>query len=1325
MDKPAKRRVLSLSLSQPSKQQRRHKLKRHVSSSSSKEETCSESSKSIRDGSNLPTTTSHDPPTRYGSLGQSDIGDGDLLAKALESKGACQEGPELQPCNGLMDNILDKSEIDCITEGNENVCKDDKCKNQSNISDDSLKKISPKPQSIHSTSCDTNQIEGSSQNTGEDIGCKTTTIDTDLEVLQCPLCLRTFEKLISKTSHIKSCASKRKLPTHQLIEILELQKRQAAERRALGLPTVLPVPVAVKKSVSLKKENRKARTMDSNLQLAMALSLSMQDQIQSVEQVNLTDPSRESSLERFGFTTKSVLGAAQGRANIPSSRGKANTIEKIKPILLTRTAEERQQIITEKIAMVLLEEKKDPIERENLETVSVKSTFLQEVLNKENVLWSKAYSSPSKNDRASYYVQSLQGFISPSKVEIGSKVMHLSQVVGRDKTPTKELKQRVADEVVSTSHSEEDSTSDAISPLLNETKNPAHIEMKLRAKLFNDWAGMVNNSTMSDLMIYPQEGREIPTHKLILSVRCPRILKDISKQCNSLTGNHVEVIMWSKTPHAAALAFLEYIYCGSVKSIRVLSGDLSSVSWLATHYKISDLLQYLCAIKEETSNQTASQVALNVIRNIDYVSNSSFDFEGKGSECKEAQPNQNNSIPTIHSKDSKRSCIQSLPKPLINQVTAPPRRASSKSETDSIYSEITTHGSEVRSLCSSPDLFGEEEATGTQEENQTENANSLCPNSTLSKCTSTTMLPLISDFGKSDRPPSSNSISSDKTVLCENKSSHSHGSPIASANIDILERDTFSASPVSSLASADSVIIDPQKFNSRKSSLLSNESKRKLSNSSQDSEKSGRKRLCPHVSEKNSNEESIDTHVDFFDLTQDSDSSVSPAAVKKRISLDSCDRVCISSDSESHYQEAHKEQILEELCEDVMVERSCSAGIDHKSGLADGCNDVRPIGSESSEQDAYVSPVWDGFEDLNYDDQFLFAPQPPDVNDQQDPASVTSLSSKNHSRCGSPAANSLPHEISEPKEGKAVDIEGSSASEPFLKSVGNSNPASGFNALLDDSLNINDSILQGAECGILTQRETKGTPVNRILSSVNDPDVTPLANYSVMKTPELKRELQKFGLKPTLGKRKGKIMLRHIYNELHPWVPEASNERFQEKCSVSQPVDVQEPSQSNVRKLSFLVREVGRSDAEPLPRERHDTECDSDSDSSDCRSSVNTSLQEIKFMEESCEDVQMNSQALHPPNKNLREVVFDYITNDSKLHRQVLEYEPIWIEKLHSDLRSNGYKFKMEDIMSYLDEKCITFRTNNSGPRLKRRKQKKVTTTKKISATENSGLSDE
>jgi hypothetical protein len=53
---------------------------------------------------------------------------------------------------------------------------------------------------------------------------------------------------------------------------------------------------------------------------------------------------------------------------------------------------------------------------------------------------------------------------------------------------------------------------------------------------------------------------------------------------------------------------------------------------------------------------------------------------------------------------------------------------------------------------------------------------------------------------------------------------------------------------------------------------------------------------------------------------------------------------------------------------------------------------------------------------------------------------------------------------------------------------------------------------------------------------------------------------------------------------------------------------------------------------------------------------------------------------------NLATVVHSFITSDPTLHQKVLMYEPIWIEQLRADLKANNFKFKMNDLMDYLDE---------------------------------------
>lgn len=1163
-------------------------------------------------------------------------------------------------------------------------------------------------------------------------------------VLQCPLCYRSFDKLSTKTSHLKGCALKHKLSTQQLLEALELQHRQATERKSLGLPEILPFMGHVKKSAAPKRGNRTISKLDGNMQLAMALSLSLQDQEKAVEDSRKTDIATSASLDHFGFTSKSVLDAINSRPLSPVPRGKTKaSVKKVHP-LLTRTAEERQRIITEKVAMLLLEEDASKV-NVSVNEVDLQSLYLQKCVDKKNLLWDKSLTSPSKNDRASYYVKDLRGFISPCKVAMGSRVMHLSQVVGRVQTPTakKEQMQKESVTVELTSPSDEGSSCDSNFPQDRESKIPSLIEMELRAKLFNDWATMVNNSAMSDLTIYPQEGREIHVHKIILHVRCPRILRDISRQRNPLTGNEVEVVMWSKTPHAAALAFLEFVYCGSVKSIRVLSQDLSSVIWLGNHYKIADLLRYLRALTESVqTEETPSQAAINVVRDFNKQNSETCDIQEEAPH-KKVVVDDGMSTPVL--KESKDALSRKLFKSSLDAntspVVTPPR-----SETESIYSETTLPGAGHRSPCSSPDMFADEIPQSSGKVLAEENSHSA--NSVFS------LVDTVRNYSEDDSKPSSQcaSISSEKTVVYENNSpTHCDNVFISSEKADTIGESSKPPSPTLSNASAATELLECNQGTSARFSL--NDSKRKLSYGSEDGNVSASKRPCPKMSSLSppSGNESIE--VECFDLTQDSDSNASFPVVSNNFSDQSGDRIFISSENEISDSDAKSEQNIENSQSSRKEGSGVTSTAKHRKGnelerVLNLSNESRRSLDLSNENTAdlspsvkntepYVSPVWDGFEDIHYEARFSFPHSP--TNSGAQPADFLSpepdRESSTSSHCsiskGVPMGirHSMRNILSPPKNRKVSngtsDSEMAYQSPKTVASKSQSSASANFDALLDESLNISDTLLQQAECGKIkpTQRETKGTPVNRILTNEQD-RVTPLMNYSAMKTPELKRELQKFGLKPTLGKRKGKIMLRHIYNELHPWVPADSEANFQDTDFLSQPssssnIGIQTCSsiQPNSRKLMFSDYKAAESDA----KTSRGTESSSDSD--DDRRSLNSSRKEIQYLEEECDDGDTLPSSQPASKIDLPRIVSKFIRNDKELHKKVLEYEPILIEKLQTDLRDKGFKFKMADLMTFLDEKCVTFKTSQSGSRTKKRKQKSAVFKKSSTAATGSDTS--
>ena len=64
---------------------------------------------------------------------------------------------------------------------------------------------------------------------------------------KCPLCWKIFEKNHTLVLHMKGCAARHNVTTRQLLNALELQDKQAAERQALGLPDI-PTTYTAKKS---------------------------------------------------------------------------------------------------------------------------------------------------------------------------------------------------------------------------------------------------------------------------------------------------------------------------------------------------------------------------------------------------------------------------------------------------------------------------------------------------------------------------------------------------------------------------------------------------------------------------------------------------------------------------------------------------------------------------------------------------------------------------------------------------------------------------------------------------------------------------------------------------------------------------------------------------------------------------------------------------------------------------------------------------------------------------------------------------------------------
>nr|CAD7429885.1 unnamed protein product [Timema monikensis] len=219
--------------------------------------------------------------------------------------------------------------------------------------------------------------------------------------------------------------------------------------------------------------------------------------------------------------------------------------------------------------------------------------------------------------------------------------------------------------------------------------------------------------------------------------------------------------------------------------------------------------------------------------------------------------------------------------------------------------------------------------------------------------------------------------------------------------------------------------------------------------------------------------------------------------------------------------------------------------------------------------------------------------------------------------------------------------------------------------------------------------------------------VTPLADYSAMKTPLLKKELFRYGLKP-LKRKQAKQILRHIYNELHPWVPASGGK------NATSPFKAPGPDTKVPRSPSKNHSKGGGPRRNTAPRSEFVSEGDSGehslSDSEALPSSQNSSSSCASS--DGCVVEEMISEELDPVDefapgtsqKDFRSSVRRYITTNTELYERILRYEPVWLEELTKELKSQGLKFNSNQLMDYLDEQCITFRTAQ-GQRNRARKK--------------------
>ncbi|XP_050315647.1 structure-specific endonuclease subunit SLX4 isoform X2 [Anthonomus grandis grandis] len=180
-----------------------------------------------------------------------------------------------------------------------------------------------------------------------------------------------------------------------------------------------------------------------------------------------------------------------------------------------------------------------------------------------------------------------------------------------------------------------------------------------------------------------------------------------------------------------------------------------------------------------------------------------------------------------------------------------------------------------------------------------------------------------------------------------------------------------------------------------------------------------------------------------------------------------------------------------------------------------------------------------------------------------------------------------------------------------------------------------------ASQSLLIQENPIETPVNSQYI-IKTSDITPMPNYDTMTTPLIVKELDKIGVKP-LKRLQGAKLLKYIYDSTHPFVD----------------IDDDRPAKrARLEETKVAIEIVGDKllENESLIFERRQ-----------------------KAKVKTCK----------PP---LQIVWHNFVCSNPEIRENILLYEPLQLESLHAMLKELGFMFHIQDLLTFLDKKCITVR---------------------------------
>ncbi|XP_061504697.1 structure-specific endonuclease subunit SLX4 isoform X1 [Anopheles gambiae] len=196
-------------------------------------------------------------------------------------------------------------------------------------------------------------------------------------------------------------------------------------------------------------------------------------------------------------------------------------------------------------------------------------------------------------------------------------------------------------------------------------------------------------------------------------------------------------------------------------------------------------------------------------------------------------------------------------------------------------------------------------------------------------------------------------------------------------------------------------------------------------------------------------------------------------------------------------------------------------------------------------------------------------------------------------------------------------------------------------------------------------------PVEYVISTVNVSQQPP--EYESMSTPEIERELFKYGLK-SLQRHKAVRVLNYLFETMHPYV--VIEERKEDANSQLAELESIPTASQGVRKKCKPIAPAGSSTVLKRPRKS--------------AFKLDTTTTDYFLPSKPRKKMAWCAVPLHIS-------FFNLVSESEALQRQILRYEPINLDDIYGILKDGGLRYETNDLIAFLDKYCITFRTAASS----------------------------